>query len=375
MEVNPKKTKVMIFQRPSNKQPIPNFYLENKTLQVTHEYNYLGLKLTPNGKFTLAAKQLAEKAHRAILINATRRKLDINKLSPKLGIKIFDSIISPILLYNSEIWGAFINHDFRKWDQSPTEKNHLKFCKTYLGVNRKATNIASRGELGKFPLLLPILKRLMKYIIHINSLPDVSLAKQAFLISKDLYLNNKPSFYSNAIHILKTYTVQTNDLNELELLSNSHIQSYLDIAKSKYTTFWQHNLNNSSKLSFYSTFKNEYKLEDYLIAIKKQLKRTTLSKFRISCHKLRIECGRYQNITREKRICEFCESGEIEDEYHFVLSCKNNAQIRNIFIEKIQRNFALNLECHDVLFFMSSSDSILQIEFSKFIHSCFIRRN
>ena len=147
---------------------------------------------------------------------------------------------------------------------------------------------------------------------------------------------------------------------------------------SKYTTFWQHNLNNSSKLhvSFYSTFKNEYKLVDYLIAIKNQPQRTTLSKFRISCHKLRIECGRYQNITREERICEFCESGEIEDEYHFVLSCKNNAQIRNIFIEKIQRNFALNLECHDdVLFFMSSSDSILQNEFSKFIHSCFIRRN
>jgi hypothetical protein len=193
---------------------------------VTHEYNYLGLKLTPNGKFTLAAKQLAEKAHRAI--NSTRRKLDISKLSPKLAIKIFDSIISPILLYNSEIWGAFINHDFRKWDQSPTEKIHLKFCKTYLGVNRKATNIACRGELGKFPLLLPILKRLlMKYIIHINSLPDASLAKQTFLISKDLYLNNKPSFYSNSIHILKTYTVQTNDLNELELLTNSYIQSYL----------------------------------------------------------------------------------------------------------------------------------------------------
>ena len=89
----------MIFQRPSNKQLIPNFYLENKTLQVTHEYNYLGLKLTPNGKFTLAAKQLAEKAHRAN--NATRRKLDISKLSPKLAIKIFDSIISPMLLYNS----------------------------------------------------------------------------------------------------------------------------------------------------------------------------------------------------------------------------------------------------------------------------------
>ena len=51
MHVNMKKNKVMIFQKPSNKQPTPNFQIENKVLQVTQEYNYLGLSLSPNGKF------------------------------------------------------------------------------------------------------------------------------------------------------------------------------------------------------------------------------------------------------------------------------------------------------------------------------------
>ena len=151
MHVNMKKNKVMIFQKPSNKKPTPNFQIENKVLQVTQEYNYLGLSLSPNGKFTLAVKQLADKAHLAM--NSTRKKLDICKLPPNLAVKIFDSIISPILLYNSEVWGAFANHYLNKWDQSPNEKIHSKFCKIYLGVNRKATNIASKGEMGKFPLL------------------------------------------------------------------------------------------------------------------------------------------------------------------------------------------------------------------------------
>ena len=38
------------------------------------------------------------------------------------------------------------------WDRTSVEKGHLYFCKSYLGVNRNATNIACRTEMGHFPL-------------------------------------------------------------------------------------------------------------------------------------------------------------------------------------------------------------------------------
>jgi hypothetical protein len=53
--------------------------------------------------------------------------------------KKFDGVISPILLYNSEVWGAYEKNDYNKWDNTETGKPHLKFCKVYLGVNRKAS--------------------------------------------------------------------------------------------------------------------------------------------------------------------------------------------------------------------------------------------
>ena len=85
------------------------------------------------------------------------------------------------------------------------KKTHLKFCKIYLGVNRKASNNASRGELGKFPLLISIFKRLFSYIKHISQLPDSSKAKQILYISKRHYSNSKDSFYSNAANIIKNF--------------------------------------------------------------------------------------------------------------------------------------------------------------------------
>jgi hypothetical protein len=81
-------------------------------------------------------------------------------------------------------------------------------------VGKKATNIASRGELRKFPLLINIYKQLFNYIIHLNSLPDATIAKQAFLISKELYSNSKPSFYGNSMAILKSYSCHTQIIDE-----------------------------------------------------------------------------------------------------------------------------------------------------------------
>jgi hypothetical protein len=62
-------------------------------------------------------------------------------------------------------------------------------------------------------------------------------------------------------------------------------------------------------------------MEKYLSLIQNPTIRTTFSQYRISNHKLQIERGRYENIPREERICKLCDSGEVENEFHFAVTC------------------------------------------------------
>ena len=97
MEVNLKKTQVMIFEKINSKKAKPIFNLGEKDITIGKEYCYLCIKMNSNGNFTLAFKQLSEKALYALY--SMRRRLNIHQLNPKSAIKIFDPVLSPTLLY------------------------------------------------------------------------------------------------------------------------------------------------------------------------------------------------------------------------------------------------------------------------------------
>ena len=228
------------------------------------------------------------------------------------------------------MWGAYTDNDFTKLDKSSTEKNHLKYCKLYLGVNRKASNFASRGELGRFPLLFPMLKRILNYIKSICQQPDSSIVKEAFHSSKELYMNGKKSFYSNIVKTLKAHYPTLEEPIDLgNFIENEKINIILDNIKNNYISHWKQQITNSTKLSFYCKFKKKYELEQYLTTIKNPSQRRMLTKFRISNHKLLIEYGRYQNIPRDERHCKTCGTGAVEDEFHFAFECPSYSSIRN----------------------------------------------
>ena len=375
MQINTKKTKVMIFQKHNSKLPVDiQFRIGNNIVEIAKEYTYLGLKLTQNGNFRATKQQLSEKALHALY--KIRKKVDFHRLSPNIALKIFHSIISPILLYNSEIWGAFDNDNLNKWETSDIEKVNIRFCKLYLGVNKKASNVACLGELGKYPLLLTIKKNIINYLKHISQLPDDSIVKQTLDMSKDLYNNQKQSYYSNALNMLKKFYPNETKL-ESDIL-NYDTTTITKIMKEKYLEFWKHKITNSPKLTFLSTMKSEYKIEPYLFLIRNPTIRRTFTQFRISNHKLQIEFGRYQNIPREERICKLCNSGEIEDEFHFSLVCHQYSEIRRNSEEILKTIFNLNIpnESRKKLLghTMMSNDPVIITLFSKFITACFAKR-
>ena len=233
--------------------------------------------------------------------------------------------------------------------------------------------MASRAELGKFPLQITIYKRLFKYITLLNSLPETAIAKQAFLISKDLYLNNKTCFYKNAMDILKHYKCQRQSV-DLESISAQSLNPIIDSVKQSFVTLWKNQIEHSSKLYFYSTLKTGYELEKYLTVIKNTNHRRILTRFRISNHKLMIECGRYHNIPHDQRICKLCTSNEIENEEHLLFSCQAYDNIRQNILTGLPNNTHQG-DRNLLVDLLKLTDDETILKLSKFIYSCFELRD
>ena len=161
-------------------------------------------------------------------------------------------MISPILLYNSEIWGGYVKSDFKAWDGKQIERRHLQFCKRYLEVSNKASNVACRAELGRFPLLIAINQRILNYLLYLqNEQPD-SFVRQSFLISSELHTTGKNSFYSNLMKISEYFNFGN---FSLDLVDTAKVTMFLQLMKQKYISYWQHSLQHSQKLEFYRSFK------------------------------------------------------------------------------------------------------------------------
>ena len=196
-------------------------------------------------------------------------------------------------------------------------------------------------------------------------------------MSKQLFNIGKESFYTNVINKLKPFYDNTTIL-ENDII-NHDTKTIVKKIKDKYLEFWRHKIINSSKLTFFCTFKNEYKMEEYLSLIDNPTIRKTFSQFRISNHKLQIERGRYENIPRDKRICKLCNSGEVENEYHLALTCQKYEQIRNNSNNIIKNLFYVEntTQGKEKLFehAMASDDTVLINLLSKYIFLCFAERD
>ena len=99
LSINPKKTKVMIFQKRAKKCTETSFHIDNEIIEIVQNYTYLGTLISSTGNFSMVLDKLKEKAPHAPF--SLRKHTNISKLSPLLANKIFDMMISPILTHNS----------------------------------------------------------------------------------------------------------------------------------------------------------------------------------------------------------------------------------------------------------------------------------
>jgi hypothetical protein len=69
----------------------------------------------------------------------------------------------------------------------------------------------------------------------------------------------------------------------------------------------------------------------------------TFCPFRLNNHKLPIEYGRLNNIPRELSICHFCNTGDLGDEFHYLLKCDYFNEKRKTWIDKKKKFLNYNI--------------------------------
>ena len=97
---------------------------------------------------------------------------------------------------------------------------------------------------------------------------------------------------------------------------------------------WSDSCVNMSKLDLYKQIKNTFGAERYLTLNIDRYEKSLLSQLRYGILPLRIETGRFVNEDRCERLCKLCNSGNIEDQIHFLFHCKlYDVQREELFIK------------------------------------------
>ena len=152
------------------------FYLNGEKLEITDEYQYLGIKLKPSGSFTVAVQELKDKASRAWFGISTlifkNKRMQVDRI-----FSLFDSLVTPVATYGCPLWLPFIipkkslgkkSELLNFFETFKGEILNQKCSKMSLSVNKSTSRLAVLGELGRYPIFIQSLAQCINYKLGLS---------------------------------------------------------------------------------------------------------------------------------------------------------------------------------------------------------------
>ena len=178
LEVGIQKTKVIVFDSSGRVLKPFQFVYDGKPIEIVKEFKYLGTTLSPSVSLFLTKEKLRKQANKVYfpIISA----LQIIDFDAVTSLKLFDSLIKPILTYKCEFWSQLTKSKIEaikskkisleeSYFDAPDEKLHQLFCRNTLGVSNKTSSLATLGELDRYPVMLNCYVQMIKYWHHIKT--------------------------------------------------------------------------------------------------------------------------------------------------------------------------------------------------------------
>ena len=329
LTVNTDKTKVVVFSRGKLRNK-PVFYFNNAPLEAVDDFSYLGVIFNFNGKFNKTKKHLTDQARKAMFSILTK----IKKLCLPIDIQLqlFDSMVKPISLYGSEVWGSE--------NSSIISQFQLKFYKYILKLKMSTPSVMVLGELGAFPIENDITCRMLNFWSKlVNGKNDKICAS----LYRTMYnLHEKGILHCQWIEKVKS-TLNNLGCSDFWITQNvANFNNFKYVIKSRlrdqFLQVWNSDVFDSAKCLNYRIYKTQFKLEHYLLCLPRNLA-IALCKFRCLNSNIPIEKGRYFGIERENRTCSLCNQQEIGDEFHYIFKCTYFNHERHRYISNYYSRF------------------------------------
>ena len=231
------------------------------------------------------------------------------------ALHLFNSIVKPILLYGSEVWGYSSVCNIQQ-----IERVQLKFCKHLMKLNRDTPNAMVLGECGQFPIAIDVQIRSVMYWLKLkNGLKSYSAALLKMNVNRDW--SNYVKDILNACGLSFVLYYDGKDIDP------SWLKAKLSLClKDQFLQFWNMKINESAKCHLYRVIKTSFGLENYFFKLPIYY-RILYCKFR---------CGNFCTPSRSNflcpelsRSCYLCNTGETGDDIHYVLYCAFFNEKRN----------------------------------------------
>ncbi|XP_061167256.1 uncharacterized protein LOC133176104 [Saccostrea echinata] len=313
--------KILVFSKGPMSKKV--FYYNNNAIENVKEFKYLGIIFSRSGSFCKAKKHLCEQAQKAMY--GVIRKIRQFNLPIECQLDFFDKVVVtvPILTYGCEIWG-YENLDI-------IERVHLKFLKHIFHLKSSTASYMVYGETGRFPLYINIYTRMISYWLKLltpNSLENKIVCVLYKYLCSQYFQGGPKNLWVDFIYKILTSCGFSNIWYEQSPIDRNWVLAAVKQRLSdQFIQKWHSDINNSSKGQIYKIFKSDFGFEKYLSILPSKLQKI-LIKFRTSNHHLPIETGRWSNIPLDERVCKLCNTGQIADEFHFILECKTLNSIR-----------------------------------------------
>lgn len=211
---------------------------------------------------------------------------------------------------------------------------------------------------------------MISYYNRFEQQPKGSLLHEALHVSKQLSDSGFDSWYANVNNICRKFSCL--GVKDLQWKDK---RTVFNLLNTFYLKHWTKSVNPNAtggKLQLYGELKHGIRQEDYLNEVKNIYHRHALTKLRISAHSLAVETGRYgkNRLPRNLRLCTLCNTGEVEDEEHFLLGCKSFDEPRIILLNLVRaecQNFDALIDHKKILYLLNAGGKIIRAV-AKFCH-------